>query len=157
MCVFLAISLRSFYIAGSLKQLDAIRHLASTLRGLGHCVFDDWTAIALDADARMLAYGKERGWTRLRTLASPIPVAQAKVDGDHIRASTDFILVLPAGRSAHIEFGYALGRGLRVWLLDLEENSSPKHHFDIMHGLMDLAKYAYNEEELCALIMHRVV
>ena len=45
------------------------------------------------------------------------------------------LLILPAGKSAHLEAGYAKGQGkqLIIW-----QNEYPKGEFDVMYGFADL-------------------
>lgn len=59
------------------------------------------------------------------------PRAQAgfRQDMDHLVAATTVILVLPAGPSAHLELGYAVGRGRPTAIL-LDD---PVRNMDLMH------------------------
>ena len=52
------------------------------------------------------------------------------------------LLILPAGRSAHLEAGYAKGKGK---LLIIWQNEYTKGEFDVMYGLTDLITEDCNE------------
>ena len=52
------------------------------------------------------------------------------------------LLILPAGKSSHLEAGYAKGRGkkLIIWQKDF-----PKGEFDVMYGFADLISDSYSD------------
>lgn len=55
------------------------------------------------------------------------------------------VLVVPSGRSAHLEAGYAVGQGKPVWIW----GQFPKGEFDVMYGF---AHGLYRTEELEELL-----
>jgi hypothetical protein len=104
------------YLIGSLRN-SRVREIAAKLRGAGHDVFDDWHACGPQADAEWSGYEKERGRSYQEALASPFAQNAFDFDLRHIQAADVGILVLPAGKSGHLELGYMLGRGQRGYIL----------------------------------------
>lgn len=92
--------------------------LVATLRGAGHQVYDfrnpphgrggfAWEAVDTGW----------RGWTARgyrNALKSPIAQAGFKSDKDGMDWADVCVLLLPCGRSAHLEAGYMAGQGKRV-------------------------------------------
>lgn len=54
-------------------------------------------------------------------LQHPIAVGGYKLDIDALRACDACVLVLPSGRSASWEFGYAMGQGKRGYVVQLDK------------------------------------
>lgn len=104
------------YIIGSLRQARP-REVAWRLRETGHEVFDDWHACGPDADENWRSYEIERGRSYPEALAAPFAQHSFDFDRQHIHASDTGILVLPAGKSGHLELGYMIGRGSRGYIL----------------------------------------
>jgi hypothetical protein len=50
-------------------------------------------------------------------------------------AATDVVLVLPAGKSGHLELGYCAGKGKRTYIL-LEADADPR--WDVMYQFADV-------------------
>ena len=96
------------YLIGSLKN-DRIPVLAEELRGAGLSVFDDWHCAGPDADDIWQQYEADRG----RSYAEALDGAHAKnvfeFDKTHLDQASAVVLVLPAGKSGHLELGYAVG------------------------------------------------
>jgi len=81
--------------------------VGNELRKLGFEVFDDWFAAGPEADDKWRDYEKARGRTYV-------------------------VLFLPAGKSGHIELGYAIGKGKRGYIvLDNPER------WDVMYKFAD--------------------
>jgi hypothetical protein len=104
------------YLIGSLRN-PRIPEVADQLRTAGHDVFDDWHSAGPDADDCWQAYEKQRG----RSFAEALDGAHARnvfdFDKFHIAQSLAVVLVAPAGKSAHLELGWALGQGKRGYVL----------------------------------------
>ena len=98
------------YLMGSLRN-PKVPALGNQLRGLGYEVFDDWFATGPETDDFWKTYEEARGRSYGDALYSPNPVAQFNLDLEHLNKATLGILVLPAGKSAHMELGYLRGRG----------------------------------------------
>lgn len=73
-------------------------------------------------------------------LRDPIAVGGFTTDFDAMQASDIFVLVLPAGRSAHLELGWAEGAGKRTIVL-LDNGSEP----ELMYNLVDSLVIGFSE------------
>jgi hypothetical protein len=59
-------------------------------------------------------------WTAaeyIEALEHPLAIAGYKSDFDAMQRADTFVLVLPCGRSAHLELGWAVGQGKRTAIL----------------------------------------
>lgn len=122
------------YVVGSLRN-DLVRYVADELREWGHEVFDDWHASGPEADDHWQKYEEFRGRTYFDALADSLAADnQFSFDMAHLREAEAVVLVAPAGRSAHLELGYAAGLGAftAVFLTEVPER------WDIMYKLVDL-------------------
>jgi hypothetical protein len=104
------------YLIGSLRNPE-VPILANKLRQLGHEVFDDWHGNGPEADEYWQKYEQARGRSYQEALASPIPQHIFNIDKTYIDKADVVILVLPAGKSGHLEFGYAVGAGKKGYIL----------------------------------------
>ncbi len=105
-----------FYLIGSLRNPD-IPLLANKLRATGHEIFDDWFAAGPHADDAWRDYEKLAGASYIEALGKEAARHVFDFDYRHLDSSDGVILALPAGRSGHIEFGWAVGRGKRAYVL----------------------------------------
>lgn len=116
------------YLIGSLRNLE-VSKLANELRKSGHEVFDDWMAAGPEADDYWQKYEKDRGHDYAQALDGYAAKHVFEYDKFHLNRAAVGILVLPAGRSGHLEAGYLLGQGKPVYiLLDKEPE-----RFDVMY------------------------
>jgi hypothetical protein len=113
------------YLASSWRN-QAQQLIVSELRAAGHEVYDfknpapgnigfSWRQCGM--------YGDERELDAAQTLALlNHPVAQAgfKLDHDAMEWADTFVMLLPCGRSAHLELGWACGAGKRTMILQPE-------------------------------------
>ena len=117
------------YLIGSLRN-PAVPHLAEKIRqATGFEVFDDWFAAGPEADDKWRDYERARGHDMTEALAGYAANHVFEYDKHHIDTSECGVVVLPAGKSGHIEAGYMLGRGKPVFLLYAEE----PERFDVMY------------------------
>lgn len=96
------------YLIGSLRN-DRIPVLANTLRQ-AHPeieVFDDWFAAGPEADDHWKAYEIARGRNYREALEGYAAKNVYAFDKRHLDSSTHVLLVLPAGKSGHMEIMYA--------------------------------------------------
>jgi hypothetical protein len=98
------------YLIGSLRN-EEIPAMAYSLRGYGFDVFDDWHGAGPTADDEWHRYEQQRKRTMEEALAGYAAQQIFNFDRKHIEESDAVILALPAGRSGHLEFGYARGLG----------------------------------------------
>lgn len=132
---------RRIYVASSWRnplQPDIVK----ALRGSGHEVYDfrnpgpgdngfAWSEIDPDW----------LGWKprKFAELVRTHPVARAGFNKD--KAALDWcdtcVLVLPCGRSAHLEAGYAAGQGKRTIFYLHEDKFEPELMYLLGHGFVD--------------------
>lgn len=117
------------YLIGSLRN-PAVPELGNELRRLGFDVFDDWYAAGEKADDAWQAYEQGRGHTFAEALQGYAAQHVFKFDRQHIFESHLGVLVLPAGKSGHIEAGLLVGQGKPVYVLLPEEPD----RFDVMYA-----------------------
>lgn len=96
------------YLTGSLRN-PRVPEIANRLRGVGHQVFDDWYASGNEADEKWQAYEQQRGRTYEEALNGLAADHVCEYDFKHLALADSIVLILPAGKSAHIEYGWALG------------------------------------------------
>lgn len=116
------------YLIGSLRNPE-VPKVASKLRDHGFEVFDDWYAAGPEADDKWKEYEVSRGRTYAEALAGLAAQHVFSFDLFHLDRSKAAILLLPAGRSGHLELGYAIGRGKAGYILLTEDND----RFDVMY------------------------
>lgn len=129
------------YLIGSLRN-PTIRSLAARLRGQGFEVFDDWHAAGEDADDIWQQYERERGRSYKEALASPHAEAVFQMDTTYLDRADAVVLVLPAGKSGHLELGWSIGQGKAGFIL---LDGEPER-FDVMYKFADAV--CNNVEEL---------
>lgn len=112
----MADSINSIYLIGSLRN-DAIPETATMLRSLGLEVFDDWYAAGPEADDYWRTYEKRRGRSYAEALKGHAAKHVFGFDKGHLERCDASILVLPAGRSGHLELGYTAGLGKKTFIL----------------------------------------
>lgn len=96
------------YLIGSLRN-ERIPELAKTIRTSATDieVFDDWYAAGPEADDCWKSYEQERGRTYQEALEGHAARNVFNFDRRHLDRATHALLVLPAGKSGHMEIMYA--------------------------------------------------
>ncbi len=97
------------YLIGSLRN-PQIPILAEDLRKLGHEVFDDWYAPGPETDEYWRQYEVNRGRSYQEALDGIAARNVFDLDFYHLNRAKRAILVMPAGRSGHLELGWAIGQ-----------------------------------------------
>ena len=122
------------YLIGSMRQPERVREVAASLRNLGVEVYDDWHAPGPEADDHWQDYERQRKRTYQEALAGWHANQVFEMDKRHLDRCSAAILVLPAGKSGHIELGYVVGLGKPAFiLLDKEPD-----RYDIMYRFADV-------------------
>jgi nucleoside 2-deoxyribosyltransferase len=129
------------YLIGSLKNRKKIIDLANRLRELGFEVFDDWIAPGPDADDYWRDYEKRRGSSYKQALKNYAATHIFEFDKYHIDRSDMGVLYMPAGKSAHLELGYMIGRGKPCFVLFDEE----PERWDVMYQFATAVCFSYEE------------
>ena len=91
--------------------------MAQELRAAGHEVFDDWYAAGPEADDYWQKYEKERGRTYREALQGYAVNNVFDFDHRHLLRCDAAVLVMPAGKSGHLELGFVLGKGKPGFIL----------------------------------------
>lgn len=121
------------YIIGSLRNPN-IPIVGNAVRAAGFEAFDDWWGTGEKADDHWLEYEKLRGRSFAEALAGHAAQHTFQLDRDNIIRADGVIMVMPAGKSGHMEFGFARRGGVPgVILLDGEPD-----RYDVMYNFASL-------------------
>ncbi len=101
---------------GSLRNKN-IPILGNELRTQGFDVFDDWWSNGYEADDWLWEYEKGRGHSYLQALKGFAAQHIFEFDKKHLNRCEAGVLLLPAGKSCHLELGYILGQGKLGYIL----------------------------------------
>lgn len=106
------------YLIGSLRS-PRVPEVANELRKLNFVdeVFDDWYAAGPEADDYWQKYEEGRGHNYKQALAGHSAVDVYNFDKGHLDDCDMAVLVLPAGKSGHLELGYVIGTGKPGYIL----------------------------------------
>lgn len=119
------------YIAGSLRNAR-IPEIHKAIEGAtGFDCFSGWFTAGPEADDHWKDYEKNLGFSYLEALKRPSAVNVYEFDKKWIDRADAMVLVLPAGRSGHLELGYATGKGKKAYFL-LDETSG-EDRWDVMY------------------------
>lgn len=115
--------MKKLYLIGSLRN-EGIPGIAKQIRAEveGLEVFDDWYAAGPEADDYWKIYERDRGRDYETAITGYAARHVFNFDKHHLDTSDAAILVLPAGKSGHLELGYMAGRGYRTYILLDEED-----------------------------------
>ena len=97
--------MKSIYVAGSMRN-PRVPQVAKLLREQGFEVFDDWYSPGEQSDDKWQEYEKDRGRTYAEALDGHHAKHVFELDHRHLKRCDVFVLVMPAGKSAHIELGW---------------------------------------------------
>lgn len=134
-------SIKSLYLIGSLRN-DEIPKIAKSLRDVGLDVFDDWFAAGPTADDSWKEYERARGHDYTTALMGHAARHVFAFDKHHLDRCDSALLVLPAGKSGHLELGYMSGKGRPTFIL-LDEQDV---RWDVMYQFA--TKVFMNEKEM---------
>lgn len=132
--------MKSVYLAGSLRN-PIIPHIGNKLRAAGLEVFDEWFGGGKIADDEWQNYEKVRGRPYKDALKGYGAVHIFNFDKHHLDRTDCTVLVMPAGRSSHLELGYVIGKGKPGYVLFDKE---PKR-FDVMYQFADGVFFSVKE------------
>ncbi len=130
-------SSKSIYIASSWKGEQAVKDLAVILRADGHLV----DCFCDSAGGRFIFHwselvGKEedlKNYNAISFLKESKVQKAFKEDKKWLDWSEVVIMVRPCGNSAHLEAGYAKGKGKYLYIY----GDFPPGEFDVMYGFAD--------------------
>lgn len=107
---------RSIYVIGSMRN-PRIPEVAKALRGVGWDAYDDWHSSGPESDDYWQAYEKHRGRTYREALAGVHAQNVFELDKRHLDRCDACVLVMPCGKSGHLELGYMRGRDKPGYIL----------------------------------------
>lgn len=112
--------MKSIYLIGSLRN-PKIPETANVLEKAEFEVFDDWFSPGPKADECWREYEKARGRTYGEALKGYAARHIFEFDKYHLDRCDFGVLIMPAGKSGHLELGYMLGQGKPGFILFEEE------------------------------------
>lgn len=104
------------YLIGSLRN-PAVPMLGHTIRKMGFEVFDDWHGAGPEADDHWQKYEQARGRTYAEALEGYAAKHAFAFDKAHLERSDIGLLIMPAGKSGHLELGWMAGKGKTTYIL----------------------------------------
>lgn len=107
---------KSIYIIGSLRN-PLIPEIGNKLRSIGWDAFDDWYGAGPEADDKWKEYETLRNRSYKEALGGYAARHVFAFDKYHLDRCDAAVLVLPAGRSGHLELGYFCGTGKPGYVL----------------------------------------
>lgn len=126
------------YVASSWKN-EIQPEIVECLSALGHEVYDFRNPDSTDGGFNW--YKIDRNWqswspeTYLKSLEHPRAVAGFNSDFEAMQWADAFVLVMPCGRSSHLEAGWAIGQGKPTCILLSDEPFEP----ELMYKLAAIA------------------
>lgn len=118
----------SIYLIGSLRNRQ-VAEVGNSLRELGFEVVDDWWSASEDADDWLRDYYQRRGFTYRQIMSSLAAKHIFSFDHYHLSRCDIGVMLMPAGKSGHLELGYMIGQGKPGYILFDKE----PERVDIMH------------------------
>jgi len=108
--------MKSIYLIGSLRNKN-IPKIANEIAAQGFEVFSDWFAPGPAADSYWKKHAIARGQNYAEALKGWAGKHVFEFDRFHIDRCDMAIMVMKAGKSAHLELGYILGKGKKGFIL----------------------------------------
>lgn len=143
---------RKIYIASSWKNAERVRGFASYLRERGHQVFDFTSPEKRPDGFDNFVFHYSEYFDKPREEIDYIEFIKAsytqrafKSDLAGLDWADTVILMLPSGRSSHLEAGYAIGQGKDLFIY----GDLPAGEFDAMYLF---AKGFYHDKEILDLL-----
>jgi len=134
---------RVIYIIGSLENPN-VEIIANQLRrdmGTEVEIFDSWKSPGPKADSYWRDYEKAKGLNYKEALNDWAARHIFEFDDFHLQRATDVVMIMPAGKSGHLELGVSIGRGKRGYILF---NEVPER-YDVMVQFATDIFFNYND------------
>lgn len=129
------------YLIGALRNQQIVE-LGNKIRAMGFDVFDEWINPGPEADEFWQKYEARRKRTYKEALNSYHAKHIFEFDKTHLDRADICILVMPAGKSGHLELGYAAGTKKKTYVLFEKE----PERYDLMYRFCE--DVFMNENEL---------
>lgn len=120
--------MKSVYVIGSLRN-EKIPQVGNLLRGHGWDAFDDWYGAGFEADDMWRDYEHARGRQHKESLYGLAAKHVFAFDKTHLDRCDLAVLVMPAGKSGHLELGYFVGSGKPGFIFF----DAVPDRYDVMH------------------------
>jgi hypothetical protein len=133
------------YLIGSLRNPE-VPVVAEQIRALGLEVFDDWYAAGPEADDYWKKYEQARGRTYREALYGYAARHVFSFDLKHLNRCNIGVLLLPAGKSGHLELGYMRGQGKDCYIWTPPNETE---RWDVMY---QFARVVHNVEEFASCL-----
>lgn len=137
------------YIASSWKNEAACRGVASRLRDQGHkvdCFCDPWAGRYVFHWTELVEKQEDLAkYDAVNFLADSRVQRAFLEDKKWLDWADTVLLILPCGRSAHLEAGYGKGSGKRLFIY----GDFVKGEFDVMYGFADGLFRTTEVDQLC--------
>jgi hypothetical protein len=105
------------YVMGSLRN-PKVPEIVRSMRLAGIVdTWAEWFAAGDGADDAWRDYEQSQGRSYIEALDGDAAQHVFEFDFDHLRDADAVVLVAPAGKSAHLELGWALGHGKPGYIL----------------------------------------
>jgi len=123
------------YVAGSSKQVAMCRMIGKLLRILGHdvYVFCDIGEPVYNLSVDVRESGHSAGLTARSATFDTTVLQIYRGNMAQLMHADVVVLVLPSGKSAHLEAGFAKGQGKRVYVIGEMQNGD----WDAMYCMCD--------------------
>ncbi len=108
---------KTIYIIGSLRNENIPTMSVKLREETGFEVFDDWFSPGPKADDYWKQYEEARGRNYKQALEGWAAKHVFEFDKFHIDRADLGILIMPAGKSGHLELGYMIGQGKPGYIL----------------------------------------
>lgn len=117
----------NIYVIGSLRNKE-VTIVSAALRSAGFSVWDEWVAAGPEADEYWQRYETAKGHSFTEALNGLAAQNVFYFDKGLIDLADAGILVMPAGKSAHLELGYMAAKGKKTYIFQDKE----PERFDVM-------------------------
>lgn len=137
------------YLVGALRN-PKVPVVGNRLRAIGYDVFDEWFGAGYEADTKWQEYEETRGRHYHEALYGREAVNIFQFDLRNLNDSAIGVLLLPAGKSAHLELGYLIGQGKPTYVLF----DKVPDRWDVMYQFA--TKVFFDENELIAELQDKL-
>lgn len=120
----------SIYLIGSLQNIPKIIEIGNSLRKMGWDPHDEWVAGGPECDVKWREYEQARGRPFVEAIRGRHARMVFETDSTNILRCDVAAMILPAGKSGHLELGWAAGKRKPTYIV-LDDDPS---HYDVMYG-----------------------
>ena len=136
-------ALNRFYVASSFRNIVNVRYVVQTLESKGYVNTYDWTQNAAARDAGRVTVGDLRSIGRR--------------ERDAVMGADVVVILLPGGKSTHVELGIAIAQGRRTILHSPDEVINNLETTSAFYHLPEVEKCLGTLDDLLAMIVGREV